>query len=43
MMVEKRNKIRDGALEVNVIFPERIIGIDKQRLGAIRILRHNAT
>src|SRR5579859_7570211 len=42
MMVQKRNEIRDGALEVNVVLPERVIGIDEQRLGAIGIL-HNLT
>jgi hypothetical protein len=43
MMVQKRNEIRDGALEVNVVLPERVIGIDEQRLGTIRMLRHNLT
>ena len=45
MMVEKRNKIRDGAFEVNVIFPKGVVGIDEQRLGAVRIrtLGHNVT
>jgi hypothetical protein len=45
MMVEERNKICDGAFKVNVVFPKRIVGIDEQRLGAIRIrtLGHNVT
>src|ERR1700690_1240565 len=43
VMVQERNESRDSALEVNVVFPERIIGIDEQRLRAIRTLPHNAT
>jgi hypothetical protein len=43
MVIEKRNEIRDGAIEVNVVFPERIVGIDEERLGAPRVLRHSAT
>jgi hypothetical protein len=44
-MVEKRNEICDGALEVNVIFPKRVIGIDEQSLRAVRTrtLSHNVT
>ncbi len=38
MMIQKRNEIRDGALEVDVVFPERVIGVDEQRLWTIRIL-----
>jgi hypothetical protein len=43
-MIQKRNKIRDGPLEVNVIFPERIVGVDEQRLSVvgIRTLSHNS-
>jgi hypothetical protein len=43
VMVQKRNKIRDGPLKVNVVFPERIIGVDEQRLSIIGIktLSHN--
>ena len=43
VMIQKRNKIRDGPLEVNVIFPERIVCVDEQRLSVIgiRTLSHN--
>ena len=43
-MVQERNKIRNGAFEVNVVFPESVIGVDEQRLPAIgiRTLSHNA-
>src|SRR5271170_781338 len=34
-MIQKRNKLGDRALEINIIFPERVIGIDEQSLGAI--------
>ncbi len=34
-MVEERNELCDRPFEINVIFPERVIGIDKQRLGII--------
>ena len=34
-MVQERNELCDRALEINVIFPERVIGIDEQSLGAI--------
>jgi hypothetical protein len=44
-MVEKRNEICDGAFEINVIFPKRVVGIDEQRLRAVRISTsgHNVT
>ena len=32
---EERDEISDRALEVDVVFPQRIVGIDKQRLRAI--------
>ncbi len=34
-MVQKRNEVRDGALEIDVVFPERVVGIDQQGLRAI--------
>jgi hypothetical protein len=34
-MVEERNKLGDRPLEIDVIFPERVIGIDEQSLSAI--------
>ena len=35
LVVQKRDELGDGALEVDVIFPKRIVGIDQQRLRAI--------
>jgi hypothetical protein len=32
VMIEKRNKLRDGALKVNVILPERVVGVDEEGL-----------
>ena len=45
VMLQKRNKLRNGTLEVNVVFPERVIGIDEQRLRAVRLayVQHRAT
>ena len=34
-VVEKRNEIGDRAFEIDVIFPQSVIGIDEQSLGAI--------
>src|SRR5208283_3965762 len=34
-MVEERNELGDRPFEIDVIFPERVIGIDEQSLGAI--------
>ena len=34
-MVEERNELRDRPLEINVVFPERVIGIDEQSLGPV--------
>jgi hypothetical protein len=34
-MIEKRNKPDDGPLEVNIIFPERIIGVDEKGLRLV--------
>ena len=44
-MVQERNEIRNRPLKVDVIFSERVIGVDEQRLPMIRIrtLGHNAT
>ena len=28
-------KLRDGAFEVDVVFPERVVGIDEQRLRSV--------
>jgi hypothetical protein len=38
-MVEKGNKFRDRPFEINVVFPERVIGIDEQRLSSV-LVRH---
>ncbi len=39
-VIEKRNKVGDGALEVDVVFPERVIGVNQQRLRRCRIPDH---
>jgi hypothetical protein len=35
-MVQERDKISNGSLKVDVVFPQRVIGIDEERLPAIR-------
>src|ERR1700683_2723900 len=30
VVIEKRNKLRDGALEVNVVLPQRVVGVDEK-------------
>ena len=35
VVIQKRNKVSDGALKVNIVFPECIVGIDQQGLRAI--------
>ena len=37
MMVQKRYKTGDGALEINIVFPQGVIGVDKQRLRSVRV------
>jgi hypothetical protein len=32
-MIQKGDEMRDGALEVDVIFPERVVGVDEQGLA----------
>ena len=32
MMIQKRNETRDGALEVDVVLPQRVIGVDEKIL-----------
>src|SRR5713226_4473263 len=34
-MIEERYELGDRPLEIDVVFPERVIGIDEQSLGAI--------
>ena len=33
VMIEKRNKAGDGALEVDVVLPERVVGVDEEGLA----------
>jgi hypothetical protein len=33
VMIQKRNEMSDGSLEVNIVFPERVVGIDEKSLG----------
>jgi len=33
-MIQERDEVRDRALEVDVVLPERVIGVDEQRLWA---------
>src|SRR5215469_11010022 len=35
MMIQERNKPADGALEVDVVLPERVVGVDEESLSAI--------
>ena len=32
-MIKKADGRGDGALEVDIVFPKRIVGVDKQRLA----------
>src|SRR2546430_16462449 len=32
MMIQKRNEAADGELEINVVFPQVVLGADQQRL-----------
>ena len=34
-MIQERNEESNGALEIDVVLPERVIGINEQRLGAV--------
>src|SRR6267378_3227122 len=38
-MIEKRDEPCDGTFEIDVVLPERVVGIDQQRLGTVRIGR----
>ena len=33
VVIEKRNKADDGPLKINVVLPERVVGVDQQGLG----------
>ena len=35
VVIQERDEVGDGALKVDVVFPQRIVGIDQQRLRAI--------
>ena len=35
VMIQERDEVGDGALKVDVVLPQRIVGIDEQRLRAI--------
>jgi len=37
LVIEIGNEFRDRALEVDVVFPQRVIGVDEQRLRTILI------
>jgi hypothetical protein len=32
VMVEKRDEVRNGTLEIDVIFPERVVSVDQESL-----------
>jgi hypothetical protein len=36
VMIQKGNEIRDRALKVDVVFPERVVGVDQEVLGLER-------
>jgi hypothetical protein len=32
-MIQERDEASDGALEVDVVLPERVVGVDEEGLG----------
>src|SRR5262245_44437228 len=40
LMVEPAHELRDGSLEVDVVLPQRVVGIDEQSLGTGNEGRH---
>jgi hypothetical protein len=42
-MIEKRNEVGDGPLKIDVVLPERVIGIDEECLGTVGVglMRHH--
>jgi hypothetical protein len=50
-MIEERNELLDGPLEINIVLPERVVGVDEEglvlvlfdRAGQIRMLLEKAT
>ena len=39
-VVQKRDEVRDRTLKVNVVFPQRVVGVDHQRLRALSGVHH---
>jgi hypothetical protein len=37
VMIEKRNEADDGPLKVNVVLPERVVGVDQKGLGSVTV------
>ena len=35
VMIQERNEARDGALEVDVVLPERVVGVDEEGLAPV--------
>src|SRR5258706_14180737 len=35
VMIQKRNEASDSPLKVNVVLPERVVGVDEKRLGLV--------
>ena len=35
MMIQERDKVRDCTFKIDVVFPQRIVGIDEQRLRTV--------
>jgi hypothetical protein len=33
MMIQERDEPRDRPLEVNIVLPERVVGVDEESLG----------
>jgi hypothetical protein len=33
VVIQKRNKTSDGPLEINIVFPKSVVGVDKKVLG----------
>ena len=33
VMIQKRNKAGDGPLEIDVVLPQRVVGVDQESLG----------
>src|SRR5260370_39122312 len=41
VMVQERNEVHDGAFKIDIVLPERVVGIDKQSLGiAVPVYAH---